>query len=111
MPTYTIVTTTATQGSDEAEFDTHIDEFENDSEVIGYSRRLAEEMFALADQLTLDFDYSNVSLYEGELGDEALGSGHEAFIGLWFFADDGAGYASAEALRQADDEAGEETAA
>ncbi len=102
MSTYTIVTTTATQGRDELELDVHIDEFDNDSEVVGYSRRVAEEMFSLADQLSLDFDYSNVSLYDVAVGDEDLDVNHSAFFGMWFFADDGVSYATAEALREAD---------
>ena len=70
MPAYTIVTTTATQGSDAAEVNTLTDDFGDQSEAIGYSRRMAEEMIGLAHQLTLDFDYSNVGLYDGDLLDE-----------------------------------------
>ena len=42
MPAYTIVTTSATQGSDAAEVSTLTDEFINESEALGYSRRMAE---------------------------------------------------------------------
>jgi hypothetical protein len=72
MPAFTIVTTSATQGSDAGEVSTLTDEFVNESEALGYSRRMAEEMVGLAHQLSLDFDYSNVGLYDGDLIDEEL---------------------------------------
>ena len=62
MPAYTIVTTSATHGSDAAEVNTLADDFANESEALGYSRRMAHEMLSLAAQLSLDFDYSNVGL-------------------------------------------------
>lgn len=99
MPTYTVVATTATQGSEEAEFDVHVDEFDNESETIGYARRMAEEMFGLAEQLQLDFDYSHVSLYEGDVGEDEPDSEHPGFVGMWFFDENGAGYVTAAALR------------
>jgi len=90
MPAFTIVTTSATQGSDAAEVNTLTDEFSNESEAFGYSRRMAEEMLGLAHQLSLDFDYSNVGLYEGDLVDEDLDPAHASFIGLWVLDDEGA---------------------
>ena len=54
MPAYTIVTTSATQGSDAVEVNTLSDEFTNESEALGYSRRMAEEMVGLAVAAALD---------------------------------------------------------
>jgi hypothetical protein len=105
MTTYTIVATTTTQGSQDAELDTHIDDFVSEDEVIGYARRMAEEMFGLADQLDLDLDYSHVGIFEGDHGDVDVDTSHPGFIGLWFFSEDGAGFVTAEALRA--DEAAE----
>ena len=96
MPAYTIVTTTATQGSDAAEVNTLTDDFGDQSEAIGYSRRMAEEMIGLAHQLTLDFDYSNVGLYEGDLLEEDLNPEHPSFIGIWVLDQDGAAFVTAE---------------
>ena len=92
MPAYTIVTTTATQGSDAAEVNTLTDDFGDQSEAIGYSRRMAEEMIGLAHQLSLDFDYSNVGLYDGDLLDEDLDPAHAAFVGIWILDDEGAAF-------------------
>jgi len=100
MPAYTIVTTSATQGADAAEVSTLTDEFVNESEVLGYSRRMAEEMQGLAHQLSLDFDYSNVGVYDGDLLDEDLDPAHPALIGLWLLDDDGAAFVSAEEFRE-----------
>lgn len=101
MPLYTIVATTVSQGSEEAELDTHVDEYDSEGEVIGYARRMAEEMFGMADQLQLDFDYSNISLFAGDHGDAEIDGDDPSFIGMWFLADDGAGWASANTLREA----------
>ena len=57
MTAFTIVTTTATQGSDAAEVSTLSDDFTNESEALGYSRRMAEELVEMAHQLALDFDF------------------------------------------------------
>jgi hypothetical protein len=105
MPAYTLVTTTATQGSDTAEVSSLTDEFTDASEAIGYARRMAEELVGLADQLSLDFDYSNVSVYEGDLIDVDLDPGHPALVGVWVLDEDGAAYASAEEFRNNPDEA------
>ena len=99
MPPYTIVSTSAAQGSDAAEVSALADEFGNESEAIGYSRRMAEEMLGLADQLSLDFDYSNVGVYAGDLVDEDIGPEHPGFVGMWVLDDDGAAYVPAEEFR------------
>ena len=96
MPAYTIVTTSATQGSEAAEVNTLTDEFADASEAIGYSRRMAEEMINLAHQLSLDFDYSNVGLYEGDLLEEDLNPEHPSFIGIWVLDQDGPAFVTAE---------------
>lgn len=99
MPAYTIVTTSATQGSDAAEVSTLTNEFANESEGLGYSRRMADEMLDLAHQLSLDFDYSNVGLYEGDPLDEELDPEHPSFIGMWVLDDDGAAFVTAAEFR------------
>ena len=100
MPAYTIVTTSATQGSDAAEVSTLTDEFVDESEALGYSRRMAEEMLGLAHQLSLDFDYSNVGLYDGDLIDEDLDPAHPALIGVWVLDDEGAAFLLADEFRE-----------
>ena len=99
-PAYTIVTTTATQGSDAAEVNTLTDDFGDQSEAIGYSRPMAEEMIGLAHQLSLDFDYSNVGLYDGDLLDEDLDPAHAAFVGIWILDDEGAAFILADDFRE-----------
>ena len=99
MPAYTIVTTSATQGSEAAEVNTLTDEFADQSEVVGYSRRMAEEMLGMAHQLSLDFDYSNVGVYDGDLLDEDLDPEHPAFIGIWVLDDEGAAFVPADEFR------------
>ena len=100
MPAYTIVTTSATQGSDAAEVSTLTNEFANESEGLGYSRRMADEMLDLAHQLSLDFDYSNVGLYDGDLVDEEPDPAHPSFIGMWVLDDEGAAFVTAEEFRE-----------
>ena len=100
MPAYTIVTTSATQGSDAAEVNTLADDFANESEAVGYSRRMAEEMLGLADQLSLDFDYSNVGLYDGDLVDEDLDPTDPSFIGMWVLDETGAAFVRADEFRE-----------
>lgn len=99
MPAFTIVTTSATQGSEAAEVNTLTDDFRDESEAVGYSRRMAEEMVGLAHQLSLDFDYSNVGLYDGDLIDEDLDPEHAAFIGVWVLDDEGAAFVPADEFR------------
>jgi len=105
MPAYTIVTTSATEGSEAAEVNTLTDDFANESEAVGYSRRMAEEMIGMAGQLLLDFDYSNVSLYDGDLLEEDLEPEHAAFIGMWVLDLEGAAFVSAEEYRAEETEA------
>ncbi len=100
MPAYTIVTTSATQGSDAAEVNTLTDDFGDQSEAIGYSRRMAEEMVGMAHQLTLDFDYSNVGLYVGDLLEEDLDPTHAAFVGIWILDEEGAAFVPADEFRE-----------
>ncbi|MEG1452386.1 hypothetical protein [Brevundimonas sp.] len=110
MTAYTIVITTATQGSEDAEVNTLTDEFANESEVIGYSRRLAEELVELAEELQLEFDYSSVGLYSGDVIDEDLTPEHETFVGLWVLDAEGAEYVTAEEFA-AEEAEGEDEAA
>lgn len=105
MPSYTVVTVSAAQDSDAAEVNTLSDEFANESEALGYSRRMADEMVGLAHQLALDFDYSNVSLFEGDLIDEDLDPSHPALVGVWVLDDDGAAFVPAEEFREGEAEA------
>lgn len=105
MPAFTIVTTSATEGSEAAEVNTLTDDFANESEAVGYSRRMADEMISMAGQLLLDFDYSNVSLYDGDLLEEDLEPEHAAFIGMWVLDTEGAAFVSAEEYRAEDAEA------
>ncbi|WP_409020506.1 hypothetical protein [Brevundimonas vesicularis] len=95
MSAFTIVITTASEGAEEAEVSTLTDEFANESEVVGYSRRLAEELVELADELKLEFEYSHVGLYEGDLNEEDLTPEHQAFLGLWVLDAEGAEYVTA----------------
>ena len=100
MSAYTIVTISATQGSDAAEVSTLTDEFVDASEALGYSRRMAEEMMGLSHQLLLDLDYSNIGLYDGDLIDEDLDPSHASFIGAWVLDDDGAAFVAADEFRE-----------
>lgn len=99
MPAFTIVTTTATQGSDSAEVSTLADEFVDESEALGYSRRMADEMLGMAHQLSLDFDYSHVGLYDGDLIDEEVDPTHAAFLGAWVLDEEGATFLTADEFR------------
>lgn len=96
MPQFTIVSTTAAQGGDTSEMSALGDEFANESEAVGYSRRMAEEMLGLAEELALDFDYSNVAVYAGDLVDEDPDPGHPGFVGLWVLDEEGPAYVTAE---------------
>jgi hypothetical protein len=100
MPPYTIVTTSASQDSDAAEVNTLVDEFANESEAVGYARRMADEMLGLAGQLALDFDYSNVAVHDGDLIDEELDPADPTFIGMWVLDEAGAAFVNAEEFRQ-----------
>ena len=96
MPAFTIVTTSATEGSDAAEVNVLTDDFANESEALGYSRRMAEEVVDFAASLMLDFDYSNVGLYEGDRLDEDLNPEHPSFIGMWVLDHEGAAFVPAD---------------
>lgn len=96
MPAFTIVTTTAIQGSDAAEISALADDFGDRSEAVGYSRRMAEELLGMAEQLELDFDYSNVSLYDGDVVDQEPDPSHATFVGVWVLDDDGVAYITAD---------------
>jgi hypothetical protein len=100
MPAYTIVTTSAAQDSEAAEVNTLVDDFANESEAIGYARRMADEMLGLAGQLTLDFDYSNVAIHDGDLIDEELGPMDASFIGMWVLDETGVAYVGADEVRE-----------
>ena len=108
MPVYTIVTTTATQGKEEAEINSLTDEFIDASEAIGYSRRMAEEMIEIAAQAEIDFDYSNLGVFEGDLIDEDLTPEHPSFKGLWVLDSQGPEYVTAEEFAAEEAEEGEE---
>jgi hypothetical protein len=100
MPAFTIVTTTATQKAEALEVSTLSDDFANESEAIGYSRRMAEELVGLADQLALDFDYSSVGVYDGDLFDEDLTPEHPGFRGLWSLDQEGPSFVTPEEFRE-----------
>ncbi|MBU2164570.1 MAG: hypothetical protein KKC40_07975 [Alphaproteobacteria bacterium] len=100
MPAYTIVTTSAVQGGDTAEVNTLTDDFANDSEALGYARRMADEMIEMAHQLLLDFDYSNVGVYDGDLIDEDITPDHASLIGVWVLDEDGSACVTAEEFRE-----------
>lgn len=100
MPAYTIVTTSAAQDSDSAEVNTLVDDFDNVSEAIGYARRMADEMLGLAEQLTLDFDYSNVAIHDGDLIDEELDPTYPSFIGMWVLDEVGVAFVGADEVRE-----------
>ena len=101
MPAYTIVTTSATQGSDAVEVNTLSDDFANESEALGYSRRMAEEMVGLAHQMSLDFDYSNISLYDGDLVDEEPDTSQPSFRGMWVLDEEGPAFVGADEFHAA----------
>lgn len=96
MPAFTIVTTSATQGSDAAEVSSLADEFNDANEALGYSRRMADEMLSMASQLALDFDYSHVGIYEGDLIDEEVDPSHAAFLGAWVLDEEGIAFLTTE---------------
>lgn len=108
MSVYTIVTTTATEGKEEAEINSLTDEFANVSEAIGYSRRMAEEMVEMAGQMQIDFDYSNIGVFDGDLIDEDLTPDHPSFQGLWVLDAQGPEYVTAEEFAAEAAEEGEE---
>lgn len=109
MPLYTIVATSVSEGSDEAELDLLVDEFSVEAEAVGYSRRMADETRGMAEQLKLDFEYSNVCLYTGDVSEEQPDPSHPSLVGMWWFSEDGAEWADAAALNSGEtDEAADD---
>jgi len=100
MSAFTIVTTSAVQGSEAAEVNTLTDDFSDASEAVGYARRMADEMIDMAHQLLLDFDYSNVGVYDGDLIDEDITPDHASLIGVWVLDEDGSACVTAEEFRE-----------
>jgi hypothetical protein len=76
------------------------DEFGDMSEAVGYSRRMAEEMVGFAEQLALDFDFSTIALYDGDLVEEDLDPSHPALIGVWVLDEEGAAFVLADEFRE-----------
>ena len=111
MPDFSIIAVTTARGADQAELDGLTADFDDVGEARGYARRMAEESHALAAQLDLDFDYSHVSVFEGDVEVEAADTDNEALVGMWLFAEDGVDWASAADLRAAPDEASAEAGA
>ncbi len=110
MSDFSIIAVTASQGAEEAEVDGLVADFDDASEAKGYARRQAEDTQTLAAQLDLDFDYSHVSVYEGEIQPEDADMEHPSLVGMWLFATDGVDWATAEALRAAPADAETESA-
>lgn len=104
MPDFSIIAVTTAQGAEQAELDGLVADFDDESEARGYARRMAEETHGLASQLDLDFDYSHVSVFTGDVDVEAADADNEALVGMWLFADDGVDWASAADLRASPDE-------
>lgn len=100
MPTFTIVSTALSQGSENAEVDTRNGDFRSADEAIGYGRRVAEETFELAGELALEFDYSQVAIYQDEAEAAELDIHDPGPLGLWLFFEDGIAWSDAEALRE-----------
>ena len=99
MPSFSVVSTSVALGGETAEVDTSRADFRSPDEAIGYARRVAEEMFELAEQLALDFDYTQVAVYEGEAEPQELDIGDPGLVGVWMFVEDGVAWADAQTLR------------
>lgn len=100
MPTFTIVSTALSKGSENTEVDTRSGDFRSADEAIGYGRRVAEEQFELASELALEFDYSQVAVYNGEADPSELDVHDPGLLGLWLFYEDGLAWSDAVALRE-----------
>ena len=98
MAVYTIISTSVSQGSDEAELDLVVDEFSAEAEATGYARRMADETLGMAEQLSLDFEYSHVAVYNGDVSEEQADPSHPGLVGMWWYAEEGAEWASADSL-------------
>ena len=110
MSVYTIVMITASQGDENAEVDTLTEEFGSEAEVIGYTRRMADELVGLADDLKLEFEYSSISIHKGDVIDEDLTPEHESFMGLWVLDEEGPEYVTAEEYAAEEDNDDEDEA-
>ena len=66
MPSLSIVSTTVAICSETAEIDTSEADFRSGDEAIGYGAPHGQELVELAESLALDFDYTQVAVYEGE---------------------------------------------
>lgn len=106
MTDFTVIATSAARGAEQAELDIVVADFQLEGEAVGYARRMAEETHRLAAQLDLDFDYSHVSVFTGEVDPDTADAGHDAFVGMWFFTEDGVDWATKEALAEAAEEDG-----
>jgi hypothetical protein len=111
MADFTVIAVSASKGAEEAELYVVASDFSVEAEAVGYARRMAEESYQLAGQLDLDFDESHVSVYVGDVDVDAVDADHASFVGMWFFTDDGVDWASAEALREAGEDAPDEDVA
>ena len=100
MPDFTVIAVSAAHGADEAELDVICTDFESAVEAMGYARRMAEEAQQLAGQLDLDFDYSHVAVFEGEVED-TVDLNHPALVGVWLYDENGVGWSTAAALLEA----------
>ena len=105
MPLFSIIAVTTSQAAEEGELDGFVAEFDDASEAKGYARRQAEETHGLAAQLDLDFDYSHVSVFEGEVADDAADTTNDALVGMWLFQADGLDWMTAADLRAEPDAA------
>lgn len=105
MPDFTLIAVTTAKGAPEAELDGLVADFDDESEARGYARRMAEESHGLAAQLDLDFDYSHVSVFTGDVDVQTADTDNPALVGMWLFAEDGVDWATADDLRAAPDEA------
>lgn len=110
MPLFSIIAVTTSEGAEEGELDGLVADFDDASEAKGYARRQAEDTLALAAQLALDFDYSHVSVFAGDVPPEAADTDNDALVGLWLFQPDGVDWTTPADLR-ATTEPGAEAAA
>ena len=100
MPTFTVISTTLAQASEDAELDNRSGDFRSADEAIGYARRIAEELFELASELVLDFEYSQVAVYQGDSQATELDVDAPDLLGVWLFFEDGVAWSDAASLRE-----------
>ncbi len=99
MPLFSIIAVTTSCKAAEGELDGLVAEFDDASEAKGYARRQAEDTFGLAAQLDLDFDYSHVSVFTGDVPPEEADMDGDALLGVWLFQPDGVDWATSADLR------------